>query len=137
MYAKNCTMQDLEKALLVINEKYERNVCFRRMEMRGKRVLFTLKVKDSRKKGHRRGYYLYNGQDRRYIPCACWHVHGDFFDALFQINPDAVILSGKQRIDKYRGNWEDRNIGSQMYPYMFSEACDCESDFAESVAISN
>lgn len=131
MYAKHCDATDLQKALDVVNEKYEGNVIFRRLEPRGKRWLFTLKVIDSRAPGHRRGYphFTKSGIGRR-MPCACWHVHGDFFDALFDINEDAEIIvsgrDGKRCINKYGGNWKDSNIGSMMYPYYFSQACDCE-----------
>jgi hypothetical protein len=33
--------------------------------------------------------------------------------------------TGKRTIDTSGGNWQDRNIGSSMYPLYFSEACDC------------
>lgn len=83
-------------------------------------ITFTLTVESSREKGARRGH-----QGQR-VSAACWHAHGDFFDALFSINPDAVIVSmGTQTITKQDGNWQDRNIGSQMQPLYYSEACDC------------
>lgn len=62
---------------------------------------------------------------RRRIASACWHVHGHFFDALYGVNKKAVIVSRGNKITNDYGNWEDTNIGSQMYPYYFSDACNC------------
>ena len=56
---------------------------------------------------------------------ACWHVHGNFFDCLFKINKEAVIVSMSKKITEFEGNWEDSNIGSQMFPHYHSEACEC------------
>ena len=135
MYAKNCTKNDLYAALRRINRKYEGNVVFNQHPEKryGKGLIFTLKVKNSHGLGHRRGQPRFRGfgepveyDKRRHMPSACWHVHGDFFDVLFKIRPEAVITSRSQKITKDGGNWEDCNIGSQLIPYMFSEACDCE-----------
>lgn len=68
----------------------------------------------------------------RRIAAACWHVHGDFFDALLKIQPNAVIVTRGGPgavIDKNGGNWQDCNIGSRMSPMMFSEACECAINF--------
>jgi hypothetical protein len=47
------------------------------------------------------------------------------FDALFNINPKAVIISMGNKIDINNGNWKDKNIGSKIDPLYFSEACNC------------
>ena len=52
---------------------------------------------------------------------ACWHAFGYFLDAL----GTAYV-----RVPGYSGpanghGWQDRNIGSIMNPFMYSEACDC------------
>jgi len=119
MIAKNVTIQDLEQTLRLVNKIYDNNVTFNRLEQYGKRVRFTLRVKDSKGKGARRGH-----TGRRLIN-ACWHVHGDFFDILFKINPRAVIRSAGREITKDYGNWEDWNIGSIINPLYYSEACEC------------
>jgi hypothetical protein len=126
MYAINCKVSDLEQALLDINNDiYKGNAEFKRFpEQRGKRYTFTLKVKDSNKLGARRHYSAYRYKPRK-SRSACWHLHGHFFEALFAIKPDAEILSGSNRITKDYGNWKDRNIGSQIYPVMFSQSCEC------------
>ena len=118
MKARECTKEDLFKALDKINEKYGGNVEFNRFDDKG----FTLRVKSSKGPGHR----LSQSSPQKRMVSACWHVHGDFFDALFEVNPDAYVISlGDKRISKDRGNWADWNIGSRMFPMYFSEACEC------------
>ena len=126
MLAKNTTIEELQRAMDVINaEHYDGNVIFRDHNMVGRRIRFTLRVKDSKGPGHRLGFCLTSTGKQRRLPCACWHVHGHFFDALFEIQPNAVIVSGKNKISIDGGNWQDRNIGSMFRPMMFSEACEC------------
>lgn len=125
--------KDLNKALKKVNKKYDNNIVWNNFEQISTNSFrITLKCKDSKKAGHRLGFSTKNpfnsnidmGRRRRLIN-ACWHVHGHFFEALLKINENAVIYAGTQRIDKDGGNWEDRNIGSQIEPLMFSEACEC------------
>lgn len=131
MKVKNCTFEDLQKALEITNQKFENNVIFNREpEPRGKAILFTLRVKDSKLAGHRRGFSFGDRPAKR-LTSACWHVHGSFFDALLEVNPNAVIVTRSGDIFKRSsgdvvGNWEDSNIGSMYRPLYFSEACDCE-----------
>ena len=116
----NATIEELEKALKAINQRYNGNITFRRIEQISKgRVRFTLTVHDSRGPGSR-----ISPHGRR-IKAACWHAHGHFFEVLFAINPEAFVRSQGKLITKDAGNWEDRNIGSQLSPFYFSEACDC------------
>jgi len=140
MKAKNCTAEDLQKALVIINQKYEENIKFKRLDVvakNGKTCQFTLTVIDSKKPGHRRGFPKIEGKENpfRYVAvaegkrmaAACWHAHGDFFDALIGINKQAIIVSRSVDtvIDRNGGNWQDKNIGSMMFPLYYSEACDC------------
>lgn len=135
----NATLTELDAALRAVNKKYDNNIQWNRApEGNVTRPSFTLRVKDSTKAGHRRGQPRYEAKTYNYgdvatrpgrrLINACWHVHGDFFDALFKENPNAWIRAGTQKITKERGNWEDRNIGSQMNPFYFSEACDCTTE---------
>lgn len=124
MIAKNCSTKDMERALSGVNKKYKGNVEFNRFEPHGKHIAFTLRVKSSKGPGHRVGFY-----NSRRLVSACWHVHGHFFEELFKVNPEAVVISRwveNGKITRYGGNWQDRNIGSMMRPLMLSEACDCE-----------
>lgn len=120
-------LDQLYQALVVVNKKYNNNIQFNREpEYISKNAIrFTLKVKDSKEAGHRLGFANLNTGKQRRLINACWHVHGDLFDALFEINEKAVIVSAGKKITVDNGNWEDRNIGGQMYPLYFSEACDC------------
>jgi hypothetical protein len=116
------TAETLSKALAIVNERFDNNVTYNRApEKQGKRLAFTLKVKDSRKPGARRGL-----TGRRSV-AACWHVHGYFFDAVWTIEPAAIIDAGALRMTGKADNWQDRNIGSMYQPAMYSEACCCNS----------
>jgi hypothetical protein len=120
MKAKNTNRNDMERALAIVNKKYAGNIKWNRFDD-GKTINFTLTVKSSKAPGGRRA------PSGRRVAAACWHVHGDFFDALFGICPDAVIVSMGRKITKDEGNWQDRNIGSVYMPFMYSEACDCNN----------
>lgn len=120
----NVTQQDLEKALEVVNVKYKGNVEFNNFQPQGKRFNCTLRVKNSRGPGARRSQD-WNGKRRRLIS-ACWHVHGDFFDALWDIAPDMNVFTGGMMYRDRGDNWQDMQVGSIMYPAYMSELCDCE-----------
>lgn len=116
MIARKTTEEQLIKALGEVNKLYDNNVIFDRLEFPN----FTLRVKDSKGKGARRGFH-----NRKRLINACWHVHSDFFDCLFKINTDSYIWSGGKKITIEGGNWIDRNIGSIMKPLLYSKACEC------------
>jgi hypothetical protein len=132
MIAKNVSQTDLMNALLIVsNRLYDGNVIFKNLAKIGNRYSFTLRVKDSKKPGHRLHINRFGGKNRR-TPAACWHVHGDFFEALFSINPNAEIQSsgpnGKMVITKHNhNNWTDWNVGSQVFPVFYSESCECDN----------
>ncbi|MFA5321948.1 MAG: hypothetical protein WC373_04685 [Smithella sp.] len=117
----NATFDELEKALVIVNKIYHGNVMFDRLDGASKnRRNFTLRVKDSSGQGARRGF-----AHQRMIN-ACWHVHGNYFEALFKVNPAIWIATCGRRITNTSGNWIDRNIGSIARPLYYSEACDCQ-----------
>lgn len=120
MRVNHVTHDDMSKVLRVINKKYNNNVIWNRYEQKGNQIHFTLRVRDSKKAGHRVSYA------GRRIPSACWHVHGDFFDALFNIAPDAVVYSRGITVTKGYSNWMDWNCGSKLIPFFMSEACGCD-----------
>ncbi len=144
MRAKNTTPHQMQAALEKINVKYKDNIIFKRLEPVGRTVHFTLTVRDSAGPGGRRG----NHNNRR-VRAACWHVHGDFFESLLELCPEAIIYTrsyiekpgsrgGKShlyrggdigaKITKDDGNWQDWNAGSQVYPRAMSDMCDCALD---------
>jgi hypothetical protein len=150
MIARDCTEQDLREALRRINEtdicnncygpkgNFENNIRFKKLEPNGKGFTFTLSVYDSSvrrgKEKHSAPGSRINAINGRHIAAACWHAHGRFFHALFDVNPKARVFSSfYKRIDgTYHGwitadggNWIDGQIGSNAYPVMMSEACEC------------
>ena len=116
----NATIPELNQALSQVNNTFEDNIRFKRIEQSGSKVLFTLTVVNSRLPG---GRLSHTG---RRIAAACWHVHGHFFDCLFKINPGAWVKSLDKTITKNAGNWQDWQIGSQARPVMYSDACECD-----------
>lgn len=122
MKARNVTAEQMTVALAKVNKQYRGNIEFETFEANGRGVNFTLRVKDSSGPGHRLGF------TGRKMAKACWHAHGHFFEALLAIAPDAEIVSRGgpgTKITRNGGNWQDSNIGSQVQPLMFSEACEC------------
>lgn len=117
----NTTRAQLDEALARINAKhYDGNVIYNHEpEARGNALQFTIRVRDSRAKGARTGH------TGRRTTSACWHAHGNLFDAVLELAPDARIVTGATSITRDGGNWEDRNIGSMIQPLYFSEACEC------------
>ena len=121
MKAYGVTREQLDKALAITNAKYNENITWNRVpEQKGKAYHFTLRVKSSKGPGHRLGQGL---QYR--LTAACWHTHGDFFEALLSVEPGARIVTAKSIITNEGGNWQDCNIGSMMFPMYYSEACEC------------
>lgn len=141
MLARNCTVKDLEKALALVNRKRSYDGALRlegvRPEGRGFRFVLRL-ISGHRGKGaalttsflqharYGRERSPWPG-NRKFSGSACWHAHGHFFEALLKVRPEAVVLSrgSSVRISADGGNWQDYNVGSQMYPCYASEACEC------------
>lgn len=136
MIVTNATKEDLRKALDAVNKKYNDNIQFfgdngyyesDGLEQVGKtRISFRLETKSyTHGGGYRR---TFTGKRHR---SACWHVHGDFFDALLDLNDKAVIRWAGLKIHQDQhghgrfGNWQDWNIGSLAQPLYASQACDC------------
>lgn len=134
MEVKNVTEHQLNRALEMINQPglFDGNVEWKAGPTPiGKQFRFTLTVRDCKKKGGRRGYSRNNDGQRRRCGGACWHVHGEFFDALFLLKPEAVVKSACIGvITAKEGNWQDKRMGSQADPVMYSELCDCKGVLA-------
>lgn len=132
----HASKQAIETALEVVNRAYDSNVMFNRFDAanaKDNKYNVTLRVVSSRGKGARM-----NHDWSRHLVAACWHVHGDFFDAL----PDGTKVvshwgsQGKQvtfTVAQSRdsgthyksGYWQDQQVGSVMQPAMMSELCEC------------
>ena len=139
----NATHEDIQKALDLTNKEFDNNIEFNNFQrLSDTRHRVTLRVKESHGKGARLASYqsaLYRKKDcdifrmteddyqwglkhRRHLINACWHVHGTFFDNL----PVGTKINTRGNITYAGDQWEDFNIGSQMFPYYMSEACECE-----------
>lgn len=112
----NATIQELEQTLKNTNEKHGYQLSFERLEQSTRnKVTFTLKS-PSKVKGARISW------SGRNLAKASWHAHGHFFEELFLVNPNAVVVSrGSSKITSDSGNWEDIQIGSMMNPVYMSE----------------
>jgi len=146
MLIKNTSIIELTEALVKVNEKYDGNIKFREIEAKNQaetRFRLTLQVVTTKGPGHRVGathptWTTRSGKPykARRLIYACWHVHGDYFDILFNINPKVEIRvggQGKNVVYKSKeDNWEDFDVGSRMFPAMLSELCDCgKNDFGK------
>jgi hypothetical protein len=150
MIVIGCSQKCLEKALAVVNRKYKGNIKFKTLaplNQKGNRYTFTLTVNSCAAPGHRLAAFPHERKLRlnqldqftlrlkglpwpvemvyKRLSAACWHVHGDMFDAIFKLVPETVIMSRGNKITRQCGNWEDYNIGSQAQPVYASEACGC------------
>lgn len=130
MIISNVSMEDLLKAMRETNKVFKRNVRFRDIERLGKkdatpqdkrRYQLTLKVESSKGLGSRLGFSRTSLGNRRHLPCACWHVHGVFFDSL---PVGAKIRTGRVKTAPCEA-WQDFNVGSMVDPAMFSDLCEC------------
>lgn len=110
----NASQSELHQALDKINEKYEGNIFFNTILNKEKRVSFTLAAVSGK-------YGSRNSASGRKMPKASWHAHGDFFDALFEINPDCFVRSQGKKITKDAGNWEEIKTGSFYSPSYMSD----------------
>lgn len=115
----NASIYELNQALNYVNQKFDDNIKFKAITPIGKKVQFTLTVHDSKNPGSRR-----SAKGRR-IAAACWHVHGYFFEYLFNNFDNITISAGKKVMKDNSDNWQDWQIGNNYRPLMYSEACEC------------
>jgi hypothetical protein len=124
---RKATKEQIVKALDETNKIFDGNITFKKIVPKANNYTVTLTVNSSKGKGGRLGFTFEDGQKPRHISAACWHVYGSFFDHIFDLSPGAIIISNGEKITADNGqNWNDRNIGSQVRPLLYSEACECE-----------
>jgi hypothetical protein len=97
----------------------------------------TLKLHSSNDPFHRHGptrwdYRTGQGTDGKKMNYVCWHGHRAFMRALYMLAPDARIRSGmayykgSDHFEQTHGDTAYRNIGSQVSPQSYADACDCD-----------
>jgi len=123
----NFSREQLEAALAVVNVRYSGNVRIIHGTVAKAWRRFTLRVISSKGPGAK--ISMTSFADRRSV-AACWHAHGDLFDALWNLEGGSVgayyIEAGRVGRMHGRGdNWQDFNIGSQFRPIQFSQSCEC------------
>lgn len=92
MYAKNCTIADLENAAGL---RWKLNRC-EYTSTKQNRIIFTLRHFDSSNSKEFEGMKRtphWNGSPGRRTNSLCIHAHYRFFERLFDIAPDAIIES--------------------------------------------
>ena len=93
----------------------------------GRGLRFTLQLRPD-KRYQRRGF------TGRRISAVCWHGHYAFMAALFERVPNARLVSaaarydGKEAFEAFADRTGDRNVGSQVRPLSYRDACDCEKE---------
>lgn len=126
MIISNISIDQLNKALELTNKEFDNNAIYNRFQQLSKsRFRVTLKVKDLHKPGSRLGFSLTSKGNHRHIPSACWHLYGRFIDIIFELEPKARVQANGNVFYSYNWEWIDRNIGSMMNPFYYSEACEC------------
>ena len=124
---RKVTREQIVKALEETNKLFDGNITFKKIVPKGNNYTVTLTVNRSKGKGGRLGFTMSDDEKPRHISAACWHVYGTFFDHIFDQSTDAIIISNGDKIAFDNGqNWNDRNIGSQVRPLLYSDACECE-----------
>ena len=99
------------------------------LNRRGSRYRFTLKLGPS--KAYRR-----LSRSGRKVSAVCWHGHAVFFRQLFALAPTAEIRSNwaggrthytAENFEHTFGATGGANIGNQMAPIAYRDACDYDS----------
>jgi hypothetical protein len=121
MIAVNCTAEQLQQALGIINVNYLGNIALTDLEQTAEGIQFSLSVKDSKGPG------VLLDHKGRSTTSACWHAVGHFIDELFVVDEEAEIYSDWNGtwITRTGGNWQDWNLGTKERPPMLSRSCDC------------
>lgn len=119
MIIRNVTRWDLERALQATSEKFGGNIRWNNgpiaLNRKGTAWRCTLRVHNSHGPGAK------VGREGRHTIAACWHAHGEFFDAL----PPGAIIEAAGRKFEAGDPWQDWDCGSLFYPQYMSELCYC------------
>lgn len=68
----------------------------------------------------------------RRIAAACWHAYRDVLAGVFEVNPNARVVTAMSKyvgLSGFHANYPataNANIGSMMQPAYMPELCDCE-----------
>lgn len=141
MIIRNVTKEDLNWALATVNQNYQNNVTFKRLEQipgraraGGEKWNVILTVRNCRAKGGR-----YYPNSNRHVTAACWHAHGLFYDALpYRRNVEIITSMGgnyntMSRIKVRPGEaWIDWRVNSDDY-LRASHCCHCRGRYGRQI----
>ena len=143
MIVTGASVEDVELIVRAVSQtKYDGNVEIRdisdKSSRRTVRTSFTLRVKDGHagSKGAKgsRGFES-SGTGPHGLRCsslsACWHVHYDVLETLFDHHPAVIVTTSMARYVAENFHQEaiktaGINVGSQVQPYFSTELCECE-----------
>ena len=123
MQVSNTTEKALRDALTAIAPNGTADI--ESLNPKGSRFRVKLGVANSREKYGRRSH------SGRRVAALCWHGFRDYFIALFDESPDAVVRTAQATYkgrDGFEASFEATgcvNIGSMAQPMPYFEACDC------------
>lgn len=131
MRIKGISEQRLRFAVESVSSlQYDGNIVFKREpDKKGNFLHFTLTVLDSAGPGGRRSH------TGRRVAAACWHAHRDIMQAIFQLEPDALLITAFARYEgqyNFRDTFEAtgyNNIGSIAQPLYMRDACTCDGEW--------
>ena len=127
MKIKGITVDDLVAAVSIVSrEQYDGNIIFNRSPDRiGNFLHFTLRVINSKGPGAKISH-----SGRRSV-ALCWHGHRDVMRELFRNHPTALLVTAVARYDGLMSFDQQyletgyQNVGSQVDPLLYQEACEC------------
>jgi hypothetical protein len=141
MRARGVTLEQVERAVAIVNRRHRTSIYLPHPKPFGKRVTgvnFTLYLKHSKATFHRRsttcrcasraGRHRPHHCDGFVMPYVCWHGNKAVMMELFAMAPKMVL---ETKIITYRGiqDFEDRHRDTYHNPIgrggVFGEACDC------------
>jgi len=128
MIISGISKEQIEQALLNTNVFFDNNLISQIKPLSATRHNVTLRVKKSHGKGAR-----ISQTDGHAMVSACWHSYGKFIDNLFKYS-NVKVRAQHKLYDKLNWEWSDYNIGSMMYPVLYSDCCRCkENGIAETI----
>jgi len=95
---------------------------------------FNVKLNRSNNDKYQRTGFMYSENLQRYnkVSAVCWHGFRDFMIALYKLDGNLRFVTSKatyKNRDDFIGKYPDtayNNIGSQMNPLNYGDACLCE-----------
>ena len=75
--------------------------------------------------------YRKRGFSGRRTVAVCFHGHRAFYERVFSLNPDALIVTSRRRwtsledLNEHASEVGAQNVGSQFNPQAYAEQCEC------------